>query len=203
LTCSLRRWRTVGASSEYRSISGKLLQWHPRRNRQRRSRPNRRLPRRRTRLLGPTRDRSVPQRSRLVASPFSSQLRGLPQQMRRSNPRRRHAHNWSRLQLFALGSSRRASISRSLRPERTSGLGRSIKQRERREWADCVEEVGSSSRVGTLGRGSAVPLKRGPAAGSGSAWRACGGFGRWRRGGTRPWHHLGPAGAGGPASGYA
>src|SRR5215208_316116 len=24
-----------------------------------------------------------------------------------------------------------------------SGLGRSIKQRERREWADCVEEVGS------------------------------------------------------------
>ena len=97
---------------------------------------------------------------------------------------------------------RRLASSHGPLPEPTARL-RSIKQQERRGWADCVEEVGSSSRVATLGRVSALPLKRAPVAGSGSAWRACGGFGRWRRGGTRPWHHSGPAGAGGPASGYA
>ena len=46
-------------------------------------------------------------------------------------------------------------------------------------------------------------LKRAPAAASGSAWPSCGGFGRWRRGGTRLWLRLGLAGAGGRASGCA
>jgi hypothetical protein len=77
----------------------------------------------------------------------------------------------------------------------TSALGHRQLNELGLQWADCVEEVGSSARLTEsrhwVGR-ARLPLTRAPSAGSASAWRACGGFGRWQRGGTRPWHHWAP-----------
>jgi hypothetical protein len=78
---------TVGGSSEYRSISGKLLQWDPPpQPPQRRSYPNRRLPRSRTPLLGTARNQSALRRSRLGVRLLSSRLRSLLQPTRRNKP---------------------------------------------------------------------------------------------------------------------
>lgn len=68
---------------------------------------------------------------------------------------------------------------------------------------DTVEEVGCRIGVGARLSESATLLRLARAAASGSAWPACGGSGRWQRGGTRPSLRWGLGDAGDPASGCA
>src|SRR6516165_9802570 len=75
--------------------------------------------------------------------------------------------------------------------------------------ADCVEEVRREVNRKSRGRGLAIGDKARclkllwtkPVAGS--AWPACGGFGRWRQGGIRRAHRLARAVAADQASEYA